>query len=204
MAGRGRPRSFDRQQALEAAMQVFWTKGYKGTSMADLTHALGINSPSLYAAFGSKEALFREAIELFTSDTQRYNVLNGLEEASTAREGIERMLRDTAVNFSQPASPGGCFITLAAIHKDCDELETDPIFEELRTMRAYPIERVRERVARAIAEGELPSSVDPAAIASFYITFQQGMSLRARDGASRDALLALAESGMRAWDALIG
>ena len=201
MAGRGRPRSFDRQQALQAAMQVFWTKGYKGTSMADLTHALGINSPSLYAAFGCKEELFREAIELF-SNGQRYNVLAGLEASPTVRGAIDRMLQLTAENFSQPNSPGGCFITLAAIHEDADELEKDPIFEELRKMRAHPIERLRTRVERAVAEGELPSTVDPAAIASFYITFQQGMSLRARDGASREALLALAESGMRAWDAL--
>ena len=113
MAERGRPRSFDRAAALHRAMEVFWARGYDGASMADLTAAMGINSPSLYAAFGCKEALFREALELYETG-EGGSASRSLQEAPTARAGIEAMLRENAVAYTAPDRPPGCMIVLAS------------------------------------------------------------------------------------------
>src|ERR671919_2398814 len=107
MAERGRPRSFERDTALRRAMEVFWAKGFDGASMADLTGAMGINSPSLYAAFGSKEDLFREAVALYGA-TEGTEIWSGLQEAPTARAAVERFLRVSAESFTRPGKPRGC------------------------------------------------------------------------------------------------
>ncbi|MBF6482277.1 TetR/AcrR family transcriptional regulator, partial [Nocardia cyriacigeorgica] len=112
MAERGRPRAFDRDVALRRAMEVFWEHGYEGASMTDLTSAMGINSPSLYAAFGGKEALFREAIELY-GRTEGGLTARALREEPTARAAIEAMLRDNAVAYTAPDKPHGCMVVLA-------------------------------------------------------------------------------------------
>ncbi|QEL26812.1 TetR/AcrR family transcriptional regulator [Bosea sp. F3-2] len=198
MAERGRPRSFDRQFALERAMEVFWDRGYHAASMNDLTEAMGINSPSLYAAFGSKEALYREAVAHFAA-TESDDILAPLQNAPTAREAIEGYLMASARTFTRPGRPPGCMVVLSAVNAVGVGEETSRI---LREMRAGSVAMIEERLKRAIAEGELPASLDLQAIASYYVTVQQGMSIQARDGASRTMLEAIVHGAMAAWDSL--
>lgn len=198
MAERGRPRSFDRQFALERAMVVFWDRGYHAASMNDLTEAMGINSPSLYAAFGSKEALYREAVAHFAA-TESDDILAPLQNAPTAREAIEGYLLASARTFTRPGRPPGCMVVLSAVNAVGVGEETSRI---LREMRAGSVAMIEERLKRAIAEGELPASLDLQAIASYYVTVQQGMSIQARDGASRTMLEAIVHGAMAAWDSL--
>jgi AcrR family transcriptional regulator len=198
MAERGRPRSFERTAALRRAMEVFWAKGYDGASLADLTAAMGIASPSLYAAFGSKEALFREAVALYGA-TEGTEIWTALPETPSARAAIERFLQASAVSFTRPDRPAGCLMVLGALLANDANAK---VCRELRASRAGNVAALRERLDRAIAEGELPKNLDCEAIATFYATVQQGMSIQARDGASRETLLAVAACAMAAWDGL--
>jgi AcrR family transcriptional regulator len=198
MGERGRPRSFDRAAALRRAMEVFWEKGYDGTSMSDLTAAMAINSPSIYAAFGCKEQLFREAVELY-STTDGGRIWSAMIAAPTARGAIEAMLRTTAQEFTRPGRPRGCLVVLSAIHVGEGN---EAICLDLRQQRLQNIEQLVQRLDRGIADGELPKSIDRRAIATFYATVQHGMSIQARDGVSRKALLTVADSAMAAWEGL--
>jgi AcrR family transcriptional regulator len=198
MGERGRPRSFDRAAALRRAMEVFWAKGYDGTSMSDLTAAMGINSPSIYAAFGCKEQLFREAVELYGA-TEGGRIWSAMIEAPTARAAFETMLRASAREYTRPGKPRGCLVVLSAIHVGEG---SEAVCRDLRQQRLYSIEQLVQRLDRGIADGELPNTIDRRAIATFYATVQQGMSIQARDGASRKALLAVADSAMAAWESL--
>jgi AcrR family transcriptional regulator len=200
MAERGRPRAFDRDLALRHAMEVFWTKGYDNASLADLTSAMGINSPSLYAAFGSKEALFQEAAMLY-GRLEGADIWNAIEEAPTAKEAISGFLHSTAAAFTQPGKPAGCLIVLGALHSSDS---SEGVCSALRAMRAENVAMLRRRLDNAIASGELSADLDTESIAVFYITVQQGMSIQARDGASRETLLVIADSAMAAWDRLVG
>jgi len=199
MTGRGRPRAFDRDLALQRAMEVFWSKGFDNASMADLTAAMSINSPSLYAAFGSKEELFRAALRLY-GETEGTEIWEVLETAPTAKQAITGFLRATALSFSQPGKPAGCLIVLSAIHASDSN---DGVCEELRRIRAENVDTLRRRLDRAVAAGELPAMADTASVAVFYMTVQQGMSIQARDGASRQTLMAIAEGAISAWDGLV-
>jgi AcrR family transcriptional regulator len=199
MAERGRPRAFDRDLALRRAMEVFWTKGYDNASLADLTSAMGINSPSLYAAFGSKEALFQEAAVLY-GRLEGSDIWNAIEEAPTAKQAISGFLHSTAAAFTQPGKPAGCLIVLGALHSGDS---SEGVCSALRAMRAENVAMLRRRLDDAIAAGELPAGLDAQAIAIFYITVQQGMSIQARDGASREMLMAIADGAMAAWDRLV-
>lgn len=199
MAERGRPRSFDRAAALRRAMEVFWAKGYDGTSLADLTAAMGINPPSIYAAFGSKEGLFREAVELYSA-SEGDNIWTGMTDAPTARAAIESMLRASAESFSRPGKPRGCLIVLGALNADASN---EAVCSALREQRAGNVRQLRQRLERGVADGELPNTIDTRAIATFYASVQHGMSILARDGASRKSLLAVADCAMTAWDGLV-
>ena len=199
MAVRGRPRSFERETALRRAMEVFWAKGFDGASLADLTAAMGINAPSLYAAFGSKEGLFREAVALYGA-TEGTEIWTALPQAPTAREAIEGFLRASALSFTRPDRPAGCLVVLGALL--ASEANAN-VCQELRASRAGNVAALRARLERAVAEGELPQSLDCEAIAAFYATVQQGMSIQARDGASRATLLAIADCALAAWDGLV-
>ncbi|TPL66238.1 TetR/AcrR family transcriptional regulator [Mesorhizobium sp. B2-3-15] len=200
MSERGRPRTFDRTAALRRAMDVFWAKGYEGASISDLAVAMGINSPSLYAAYGSKEALFLEATDLY-SRVEGADIWLALEEAPTARLAIERFLRRTAKAYSQSDRPQGCLITLGALHEDSSR---GAICADLRRRRAENLTALKKRLERGVAEGELPADFDCRAAATFFATVQHGMSIQARDGASRAALMATVAGAMAAWKAMAG
>ena len=200
MAERGRPRSFDRQQALTSAMEVFWIRGYEAASISDLTEAMGIASPSLYAAFGSKEGLFHEAVELY-GRTEGPALWDAVEAAPTARKGIEGFLAATARAFSRPGKPRGCLVTLSAINL----VSASPsVCDAMRKERGRGQRGLEARLQRAMAEGELPASLDAGAVAAFYLTVQQGMSIQARDGASRETLEQVVRGAMAAWTPLTG
>ncbi|HEX7043039.1 MAG TPA: TetR/AcrR family transcriptional regulator [Burkholderiales bacterium] len=196
--GRGRPRAFDRAAALAKAMDVFWAKGYEGASLAELTEAMGINPPSLYAAFGSKEALFLEAVQLYSvrEDGPDWDAVL---EAPSARAGIARLLDESAVAFTRRGKPRGCLIALGALH---DTGANASVCAKLRAYRTGNLAKLRRRLERAATEGEIPRTVDCDAVASFYLSIQHGMSILARDGASRATLLAVARAAMDAWACL--
>ncbi|MEH6404046.1 MAG: TetR/AcrR family transcriptional regulator [Sneathiella sp.] len=198
MVERGRPRSFDRADALRRAMELFWAKSYEGVSLSELTTSMGINPPSLYAAFTSKDALFREAVALYRS-TEGDRTWSGFETAATAREAVAGLLKASAENYSRDDKPRGCLIVLGALH--CD-LSNTAVNRDLADLRMQCVKQLQERLERAIAEGELPQTIDVQAIATFYVTIQQGMSIQARDGASREMLLAVADCAMVAWNGL--
>ncbi|WP_437622330.1 TetR/AcrR family transcriptional regulator [Sorangium sp. So ce1151] len=198
MAGRGRPRSFDRAAALRRAMEVFWERGYEGTSLSDLTAAMGINSPSLYAAFGCKESLFREAVSLY-NEVEGAAVARAMREEPTARRAVEAMLRGNAEAYVSPGKPSGCMIVLAAT---LGTQESEAVRSHLAEVRRGALVELQRRLERGVAEGDLPAGTDTAALAAFYTTVLQGLSIQARDGASREALLAVVDCAMAAWDAL--
>ncbi len=198
MAERGRPRSFDRSAALARAMELFWTKGYEGASISDLTEAMGIGSPSLYAAFGSKEALFREAIELY-GRIEGPEIWDVVENAPDARAAVEGFLTATAHSFSRPGKPRGCMVVLSQLNTT---EASASVCAALRENRAQGQSGLEARLRRAVGDGDLPPSVDVAGLAAFYLTVQQGMSIQARDGVSEDRLLAVAKGAMAAWEPL--
>ncbi|MFB9516351.1 TetR/AcrR family transcriptional regulator [Streptomyces purpureus] len=190
---RGRPRSFDRDAALEKATLVFWEHGYETTSVADLTRAIGIGAPSLYAAFGDKKALFGEVVEAYA---ERYGSFGAraLAEEPTARAGMARLLRESAAEFTDPAHPFGCLMIAAAINCGTPEVE-----QALRERRQATLDAFESRIRADIAAGLLPPSTDARALARFSGGVMQGMSQQARDGATREELEMLAETAMRAW-----
>lgn len=196
MAGRGRPRTFDRAAALRDAMAVFWEHGYEGAAMADLTGAMGINSPSLYAAFGSKEELFREAVALY-EETEGAAAMAALSTGPTARAAITGALRANAVAYTEPDNPRGCMIVLAATTYT---ERSESVRDHLAGLRRGMERLFQDRVERGIAEGDVPAGVDAAGVAAFYNAVMQGMSVQARDGATREALIAVADRADAAWE----
>ena len=189
---RGRPLSFDRDAALEQAMHVFWERGYEAASISDLTHAMGITPPSLYTAFGDKAHLFMEAIERYNQGPGGFG-RRALQEESTARGAVERLLNEAADELTQDCHPLGCMMvcSVAAEH----------IQTALAKRRALGVATMQARIQRGIDEGELPAGTDAGALANFYATIYQGMSMQARDGATRDSLRASVEMAMRSWPA---
>jgi AcrR family transcriptional regulator len=200
MAVRGRPRAFDRTKALRQAMNVFWERGYEGASISDLTAAMGINSPSLYAAFGCKEQLLREAVAYY-NETESAAVATALRELPTAREAIAEALRHNVVAYTDPDKPSGCMIVLTATTYT---EQSKAVHAHLADWRIATEHDFRDRIERGIADGDVPAGADAATIAAFYSAVNQGMAIQARDGADRSKLSAVAESAIAAWDGLVG
>lgn len=179
----GRPRTFDVDHALDQALTVFWRKGFEGASLPDLTEAMGINRPSLYAAFGNKEALFRKALDRYQSGPAGY--FERALQAPTARQAVEQILRQGIELITQADSPHGCFLVHGALA--CGE-SGDAVKKELAKRRAEGEAAVAARFTQAVAEGDLPAEIDPKSLAKYLCAVVYGLAVLAAGGAKRDEL----------------
>jgi AcrR family transcriptional regulator len=191
---RGRPREFDTEKALDAALLLFWRQGYEGTSLAALTDAMGINVPSLYAAFGNKEALFKRVVDRYIQKPASY-LPNALKE-TTARRAAERLLKGAIEMVMHPDHPDGCLLVHGAL---ASGPEADSIRKELSLRRAGAESAVRRRLERAIVEGDLARDANAAKLARYLITIVWGMSVQAAGGATRAQLKEIAAQAMERW-----
>lgn len=191
---RGRPRTFDPDDALETAMLLFWQHGYEGTSLSALTSAMGINTPSLYAAFGSKDELFQKVLERYLQNPASY--LPGALKEPTARGAVEKLFRGAIHMVAHARHPDGCLLVQGA-------LASGPAAESVRKQLAQTRQRaelaLRRRLERAIAENDLPAAVDAEKLARYLITVLWGMSVQAAGGATRAQLREIAEMALENW-----
>jgi len=190
----GRPRSFCTDTVLDRALTVFWRHGYEGASIAELTAAMGINTPSLYAAFGSKEGLFRAVLERYDAKRKSFmdRVLAGTSAKSVARlflEGVAEFACDT-----KGRDPPGCFSVQSGL--SCTDQD---IPNALAKYRAHKERLLRERFERARKEGDLPRSAEPLALARYLMAVANGMCVQASAGSSTKELLATAKLALAAW-----
>ncbi|MAP69019.1 MAG: TetR/AcrR family transcriptional regulator [Pseudomonadota bacterium] len=193
VASRGRPREFDTELALGAALRVFWAKGYEGASLSDLTDEMGITRPSLYAAFGNKEALFRQALDLYERDKLTY--IGDAIEAPTARGVAERLLMGS-VDAATTGDCKGCMGVIASVA--CQSVE--PSIRDDVNARAESSRRaIIARMQQAIDAGEFRVATEAEAITRYLLAIMQGISVQAQSGASRDELLQVADSALLSW-----
>ena len=190
----GRARAFDADEALDKAMTVFWRKGYDGASLSDLTEAMGINRPSLYAAYGNKQQLFRKALERYGEGPSSYE-REALAQP-TAREVAEGLLRGAADVQTDPNTPAGCLATLGTTY--CAE-DSSPVGKMLIASRLAGHAAIRERFERARAEGDLPADANPKALTHYIGAVVCGMAVLAASGATRNELERVIRRTMRAW-----
>lgn len=191
---RGRPREFCVDAALVAALRVFWSKGYEGASMTDLTEAMGITRPSLYAAFGNKEALFRKALDLY--EREKLGYMDTALEASTARGVAERLLQGALENQTSSSDPRGCLEVISSVA--CGA-EAEAIRIEVRERSQAAHGALIERMRRAIAEGDFSTPIDADSIAKYLTAIIQGMAVQAGSGASREELQRLVDTSLAIW-----
>ncbi|QDZ11739.1 TetR/AcrR family transcriptional regulator [Devosia ginsengisoli] len=196
----GRPREFDRTEALQKAMLLFWERGYEGTSIGDLSAALAIGKPSLYAAFGNKETLFLEALQLY-EDTYGCFSQADLDDAPTAHAAFVMTLRRNAASQLNAGAPPGCFIVLSAT---VGTPQNADVRAHLTRRRQATRDRLAARLARGIADGDVPETADPQAVATFYATVINGLAIEARDGAGQAELDRIVSGALAAWDSLVG
>lgn len=187
IAGRGRPRAFERGAVLERAMRVFWASGYEGTSIPMLIEAMGISAQSLYAAFGSKEALYRETLDVYRTTIGGFGA-RALDEEPDALDAVARLLQESAINFSRTVGAPGCMITMAP----AEPTET-PLTVLGRELRAESVAKVAERLDRGVREGQVQPDADTGAWSRYIGSVVQGMSVQARDGATTEALMTTAD-----------
>ena len=190
----GRPLSFDRDAALHAAMLLFWKHGYESTSVSDLTAAMGVTPPSIYAAFGDKKGLFREAVGLYVSGP--VTAASIIADAVTAKAAAAALLRGSAVAFTGRDAPAGCLLASSAI--SCSPAAAD-VQKELAAIRGGIEKRLKDKIVADLGSGEIQSKVDADALAGHVMAVIQGMSTLARDGAKRDKLMRVADVAMMAW-----
>jgi len=188
----GRPRAFDAEKALDRAMQVFWRKGYLGTSLSDLTEAMGINRPSLYAAFGNKKSLFRKALDRYAKGPSSY--LGEALQEPTARAVIERLLRGVVDLLSDPRTPPTCLWVHGAL--SCGD---DSMRKEFAAQRAAGLAELRIRFKRAVVDGDLPPDSDVDTLAHYVQTVNFGLTVQASTGATRKELLRIVETALRTF-----
>ena len=193
----GRPRGFDADRALDRALEIFWRNGYEGASLPALTKAMGINRPSLYAAFGNKEALFSKAVEHYQRGPASY--AHKALKKPTAREVVEALLEGAVALLTKPRNPGGCLMVQGALA--CGE-NANRARRELASLRAAGVVAIRRRFQRAIDEGDLPADADVAGLARFVSTVLHGMAVQAKSGASKKELLRVKDMFLRMWPPL--
>jgi AcrR family transcriptional regulator len=191
---RGRPRKFDTAQALDTALKLFWRHGYEGTSIAMLADAIGINVPSLYAAFGNKERLFLQCI-------QRYGELNGKMyhesfEKKTAREVARSILEGEVELVTRRGTPDGCLMVQGAL---ATSPESERIRKTMAGMRGIAEKWMTERFQKAVDEGDLPSDADPKALACYLMSLNSGLAVQAKSGVKKKQLLKVVEIAMQNW-----
>ncbi len=191
---RGRPREFDTEKALDEALLLFWRHGYEGTSLSALTQAMGINMPSLYAAFGNKENLFRKVLDRYIQKPASY-LPNALKEP-TARRVAEKLLRGAIHMTMDPEHPDGCLLVQGAL---VSGPLADSVRTELNRRRAGAQAAVQKRFERAVAEGDLPPSANPRKLAAYITTLIWGLSVQATGGANRAQLKEVADVALRSW-----
>jgi len=191
---RGRPLAFDQDKALDQALHLFWAHGYEGTSMAELTEALGINKPSIYAAFGNKETLFRKALTKYLNGPVAY-VTAALQEA-TAKKVATTLLNNAVEVMTSPGSPSGCMVIQGAL--TCGQ-GAGLIQKELAGYRKNYEAALAKRFEKAKAEGDLPSGAEPLALAKYLATLHQGLSVQATSGASREELQTVINIALKNW-----
>ncbi len=189
---RGRPPAFDRETVLAAARDTFWKHGYDGSSIADLTVAMGITPQSLYAAFGSKAELYRETLDQYRR-MPRPEPGNPFQDELDTVTAFERFLTNSAKIFTAPEHPKGCMISTAVLN--CAE-ENEPVAHHVASMRLQALDIFTARIERGIAEGDLRPEANPRSLARFLGAIVQGMSVQARDGATTEELLALLSHGL--------
>ena len=193
MATRGRPRSFDRAVALRHAMEVFWAKGYDGAPLNELMAAMGLNPPSFYAAFGSKEVLFREAVDLYI-ETIAAASMKALEESKTLQAGLQAMF-EGSIDVALSRESFGCLLILGVVNW---AKGSESARDYLKQARRNTVKLIRTRLKRGVADRELPKGTDIDALATYYHGIIQAISFQARDGASRRELTLLASTAMAA------
>src|SRR6202795_5170448 len=190
----GRPRSFDIDRALDRALEVFWRKGYEGASLSDLTKAMRINRPSLYAAFGDKEKLFRKVLDRYAEGPASHSRAALQELAS--RAVVERLLYGTADMLTSEANPRGCLWVQGALA--CGN-SADSVRKELISRRLGGEVALRQRLKRAVMEGDLPPDANPASLARYIAIIIQGMSVQAAGGATRSQLRRIIDIALLSW-----
>lgn len=189
----GRPRAFNSDEALNIALRVFWTKGYEGASLTELTEAMGINRPSLYATFGNKEELFKKALDKYAEKMAPGQAALDL---PSAREAVEAFLTWIVESQTDPNNPPGCLAVQGALV--CGS-ESEAVRQELCRRREAGEATLCQRLKRARDEGDLPEGTDPAELARFYTAVLQGLAVQAVGGANREDLMAVVKAAMRAW-----
>ena len=189
---KGRPRTFDRDRALHRALEVFWKRGYEPATMGELCSAMGINPPSLYAAFGNKASLFMEAVEHYET-TYWAAPWRLLDEEPNLRKAMEQFMLDAAAVLSSLEAPCGCMVVLATANVSP---ESQDVHEAMRGLRDISRTNFLRRLERAREAGDLPDGTDVDALASAFNTLLQGLSIQARDGASRAELERIARASL--------
>ena len=190
----GRPRSFDREMALEQAMLTFWRHGYETTSIVDLTTAMGVSAPSLYTAFGDKKRLFLEAVHRYAGDPQV--IAETIASAATAYDAARDMLRACVIAFTGEATPSGCLLASATASGSVDSADVQRVVGDIRATIGG---QLRVRIERDMIAGVLPEDTDAAALAGLVIAVIQGLSVLARDGTPRMSLMSIADAALGAW-----
>jgi AcrR family transcriptional regulator len=188
----GRPRAFDPEAALDAAMHLFWEHGYEATSLAMLRDAMGLTPPQIYNAFTDKETLFRKALTRY-HETEIGFALEALSAPVPTGEAIRRLLMGAAQAYTRPGKPGGCLFVSGAL---AASPQAQAIADELKTYRTANEAAIAERLSRGQAIGDLPEAVSPQGFAKYLAGVMNGMSIQARDGASADELRAMAETAL--------
>jgi AcrR family transcriptional regulator len=191
---RGRPSAFDYDEALEKALRVFWSRGYEGASMAELTEAMGINRPSIYAAYGNKEELFSKALSRYLTGPAAY-VAEAMKE-STARQVAEKFLTQSAEFLSNEHNPRGCMIAIGTLFSGEG---SERVQRELIAYRQGYENALKERFDLAKLQNDLPQNANTAALAKYIATVHQGMSVQATSGATKEELLEVAQQALNHW-----